>query len=1307
MGGNFLHIHSMYSFNDSTQTPEDIVSRVRDLGGHNVTLTDHGILLGIEPFMDAGKKYGINTIPGVETYIEGRRHLLLVAKNYEGYQAISYAMREANTNIEKSKNKKLTYPIMTKKTIETFFSGNENVIATSACVKGPIADILMEKVRIDEQNRKLDAKVAEFQKAHEEYEAFGQKINTLKISIKEFKDKKKEKHKYTCKAHLNRIESLKQKIADGKDLDGKYQQQLNQAIQNHEDGLKSDAKYDELIAQTTEEIAENKKRQSVYKADNDKYKKAKAAADNKGIYDEKALYEEAKSELLWYKSIFPNFYIEVQYHNLEIEAYVMPILVQMAKETGTPIIAGQDAHMADNSEACMEARRIVRYNYFQKAQDISDGDKELYIKSDSEMIAALSHILSEKDAKEAVDNTAILESCQVVFPEDKHYPSVKTEYSFDELLEQARAEKIKQGIWNDEYEQRLRHEIQVIKNMGYVDYHMVVRDFCNVARLLGKLPKELVKTVDFDNLEAFVTQHKYNCGVGVGPGRGSAAGSLVCYLLGITNVDPMKYNLLFERFLNPERVSMPDIDTDVATSLRPTIIKYLKWKYGEKAVCSIATESSYGAKGAIKMAGRDRADQLYGEQRKADKERLVKEYARKYTYLLSDAISLEPGTTLQSSEKEVEHILKKDPEYQLLWERAKLLEGRIQGTSVHAGGVIISDNDNVNDYIPVAWYEDSEVWAAQCDMVKAEEKGLLKMDLLGLNTLDCISDCMSLVLQHRGINIDIDNIPFEAEVFAAIYSAGNTNSVFQCESEGMKAMLRDFQPTCFEDIILLLAAYRPGPMQYLADIIKVKKGEKQIVYKTPLLEPILSATYGAVIYQEQVMQIFQKLAGYSLGGADLVRRAMSKKKTDKLAHERNAFIHGDAERGIAGCVANGISEQIANELFDEMMDFAKYAFNKSHAAAYAVVSYQTAYLKYHYPVEYMCAMFNNKEQKDYQPLFSDCEFMEINLMPPNINHSYYRFTIEDGNIRYGFMGIKGIGTENERLYNTLIQHRTEEFYESVHDFLIRNLIPKNTEENEACDEFQMFPTKQYSLLVDAGVFDSLGYKRENILELPKLEATNYHALVSIIKEFHLEHGLPNETYNLKKEIELLGSAVSVKKLQYYGRDERYGCIPLDNLTDGTVSVFGLIVSAQPKVSKMGNQMLEIRLHGKKGECNCFLMNRLYNRTDPDEIINEVYKITGKCKGKSIFVESMQPLPVHEECYALEIKTEEHYRLLASVYFPQDEGYEVHVSSIYGNAGGEIKKKDRALLQTMRIPKKKFDYLVNKGLPFEKWNSSKF
>lgn len=1243
---NVEHCHSMYSINDSAVSPRDLVKRASELGVKNITLTDHGTLLGNLRFMEAGKEFGVNTIPGVEAYCENKTHLILIPKNYDGYRNISYAMRDANQYMaeflaaEKANGKKKPKgtPIMTDSIIETYFSNNPNVIATSACIQGPIASILLRS-RKDKKKAKYNKTLTETRTDHDAYIQAKKLQTKIAEDLREQKKYRTARMKFQKPAHQKKIDKLRQKLNAMSETDPKRADILGKFIDaenDYKDSCRDLPKIEDSISHLEKRKEELRKIIIQTTPNYKKYEKALEGLQDIRIFSDDELYQEALTKILWFKEIFPNFFIEVQYHGIDHEAYVMPLLVRLARETNTPLIAANDAHMLDGSETSVEARRIMRFGYFERAQTVTDADKELYLKSNEELFEVLSKVIDNDAVNEAIDNLSILEECRVILPEGKHYPKVGGNVSIDDLIDRKRQEMITKGTWSEEIEKRISYELNIIKEMGYEDYHLVVEDFCRAGRLMGYVPKDRRSEIPdhYADLEEWTTRNSFNEGVGIGPGRGSAAGSKVCNLLGITNIDPMKYDLLFERFLNPERVSLPDIDTDVATSLRGYLIGYLKWKYGERAVCSIVTENKYGAKGAIKIVGRDRADQLYGHLPSSEATEKKAAYNRKYTYVLSDLIPEGSGETISSHDLEFAEKYGTDSEMSIIWNNAKLVEGKLFTTGVHAGGVIISDNKNVNDYVPLAWNDEKGVWVAQCDMVQAEKTiGLLKMDLLGLGTLDCINDTLYLIKKYRGISIDINNIEFESEVFESIYAKGFTNSVFQFESSGMKNMLTQFKPTCFEDIILLVAAYRPGPMQYLDDVIAIKNGEKQLTYKHTMLEPILSTTYGATIYQEQVMRIFQDLAGYSLGGADMVRRAMSKKKMKELTKERTDFIFGNKNRKISGCINRGVESSIADTLFDEMMDFALYAFNKSHAAAYAYVSYQTAWLKYHYPAEFLCAMFNNKEQKDYGPIINDCAEKGIKLLPPNVNNSFYDFVLEGKDIRFGVRGIKGIGSTVFPLITRICDERNHGGYSSIHDFLKRNLI---------IDEFTatIIPNKVLSSFINAGMFDIMKYNRQELDELfnDKLTVKSSDMIspsslksniCAKIDKIEIEENQVDEDYNITQEIELLGSIVSLRPLDQYADDAVYGCTRIDEMgNDEKVNIMGFVSNFTFKKSRSGKDMIVVSIEGKSGSCTGYITGWKVEQCSKKirMLSHKVVRITGHSKeGKTIFISSINRL----------------------------------------------------------------------------------
>lgn len=1191
---NIHHTHTEFSEFDSAQTIKELVSSAKKVGATSVTKTEHGNLLGVDDFMKEGKKQGINTIPGVEVYLP--EHLVIIPKNYEGFVDISKAVRESNEHQEVSKyNKKLVRPIMQKESMLQHFKDNPNIIISSACIAGPISKILLRNKEVEKKANKEKEKAAKYEPIVEDNAKLKKKHDEISKRIKELKAQRKEQEHYTSKAFNQKIAELENESQISLFAPNESAETLRQL---QESAICVIENIDKELEEKNAIKKEYSKILSSYKTKLKTYNEIMGLLKEIEYEKEEDLYAEASQLAVEYKALYPNFYIEIQNHRLDEEIYVMPLLAKIARENHIPMIAANDAHMPNNSEDSITARQIMRYNYFSKHQDVSDADKELYVKNEDEMRQILGEILEEDVVNEAINNTNILDECVVIFPNEEHHPKVKNS-NLDEILEIERQKWIADGRWGEEHETRLNYEKEIIRQMGFVDYHLVVQDFCKLADKLRILTKEDVKKMpkDFAKLQDWLEKREFRSGSGVGPGRGSAVGSLVCNMLGITAIDPLKYGLFFERYLNPERVTLPDIDSDIATRLRPAIIKYLKWYYGENAVCSIMTNNTYAAKGSLQMVGRDRADELYGHLPKKEKTEQVREYM-KLAYALSDAIPEEPNATLIKSEDTVMLQYADNKEALLLWNRAKLVEGKHSGCGLHAGGVVISDNDNINEYTPLSWNSENQVWATQCSKEEVEEKGLIKMDLLGLSTLDVLSDCVHYIEKRYGVVVELNNLPFEAEVFK-MYSEGKTNSVFQFESKGMKSMLKDFKPTRFEDLILLNAAYRPGPMQYLEKIIKVKNGEIPLTYKMPELESILSDTYGAIIYQEQVMQIFQKLAGYSLGGADMVRRIMSKKETDKLELERNAFLYGDSERNIIGCVANGLDEKLSNELFDEMTEFAKYAFNKSHATAYSYVSYQTAWLKYHYPLEFLCAMFNNKEQEKYAPIIEDCREFGIKLLPPNINRSYYEFVPEESAIRFGFKGIKGIG-ESDVVTDIIINRMTigsEAPYKSFKDFMARN-----SNLNKRVMEAYIY----------SGVFDEFNPNRASLYKCYD-EYNDFIDENIYVKEV-------DENTNRQFEIDYLGMIVSKNPLDDYKNESYYGCTPVTALKSGENSVLGLLSKIESRLSQKGNQMLILTLETLSGTINvlCMESTKMYSTLTNYDYNSKVVKLTGEYKDGTFF-----------------------------------------------------------------------------------------
>lgn len=1217
-----LHAHTMFSIHDSAQTPEDLVLRAKELGVHNVTLTDHGTMLGLDAFMEAGEKHGVNAIPGIEMYLENREHFLLIARDYAGYKQISKALKEANRH--QLKKGRLIFPCLPYDSLKEIFSGSDHVIATSACIAGPVGRVLLEGKRSEKQLNTLMEKAHVLKADYETWDTAKKEYLTYVDAEKKLKLERKEYAAYTKKAYL---------LQTQKDLKKK-------AI--YEAAIDMIQKIDTELEDVKENRRTSKKTVDRLKNRADKY--FKVIDELKGIsrVDDHELYEKAKEKALEYKAIFPLFYLELQNHGMEDENLVMQKLCQISEETGIPVIAGNDAHMARPGDE--EARQILRYNYFSKHQDLNEADKKLYVYGEQDIHKAIADIVGSKYADLAVKNTEILSTCHVKLPNEPHYPKSSSEHTFKELIDEGVQRMKAAHEWTKEHEERLQHEVCVIKEMGYVEYHMIVWDYCRMIRTLSVVPEKELPYMprDFSKIGAWIQKKGFRSGYVRTPGRGSAAGSLVCYLLQITNIDPLKYGLLFDRYLNPERVSMPDIDTDVKRCLRPYIIKYLKWKYGDNAICSIMTQNMYGARNAILMAGRDRASELYGSLKEhALKE---KEYLHCNTLKLTNIFDETPNIHLADYDEKFHKMYGADQEKIIIWKRAKLIEGKLSGTGIHAGGVVIADNGDIGAYVPLAWQEEKKVWASQCDMGHLEKKGLLKMDLLGLKTQDVNSEALQLIEKHHGKLIDLDQVEAEPEVFKAIFWSGRTNSVFQFESQGMKDMLKRFRPESIEDLILLVAMYRPGPMQFIDQVISVKQGEKKPVYETEELIPILSKTYGAIVYQEQVMQIFQSLAGYSLGQADIVRKAMSKKKNDVLARERRAFIYGDSARHIEGCISKGIAKDAADKIFDEMTEFAKYAFNKSHAAAYAIISYQTAWLKHHYPAEFYCAIMNHEEA--LEPVFEDCRYDGITILPPCINRSYYEFTIEKGAIRYGFSKIKGIGN---RTYPDLITKRRSgkwknQPYQSMPDFFQRTM------------ETSVLPKRIVEPLIRAGAFDTFTTDRKWLLtaceNIYNAKTENLNAFLALIT--HLFEGTPgkrDKKWNIEQEHELLGTFLSDDPFKKYKAEETYGCVPIEQISPGYHKIMGYLESEEVKTTRNGNVMHILHLIGRKQTIDVCIMAK----HDCAAYIGSIVQISGQYKNQTFWGKEIEYLPPSVSPYYLNLDTAEKTASATAIMNKRTEG----------------------------------------------------
>ncbi len=781
-------------------------------------------------------------------------------------------------------------------------------------------------------------------------------------------------------------------------------------------------------------------------------------------YIQKGLVEEAKKSALKYRDCFGegNFFLEMQDHGLPEQRMVNTTLMQMSKELGIPLVVTNDVHYTYAED--VKPHDILLC--IQTGKKLADEDRmryeggQYFVKSEEEMKGLFPY------AWEAVENTQrIADRCNVEIefgvvklphfevPEGYDSWSYLNKLCYDGLRERYgkwqgkdtengqnresgfRAgdgfvfdENAPAGDTGQTLKERLDYELDVIRTMGYVDYFLIVWDFINYAK---------------------------SNGIMVGPGRGSAAGSIVSYALKITNIDPIKYNLLFERFLNPERISMPDIDIDFCFERRQEVIDYVSRKYGADKVVQIVTFGTLAAKGVIRDVGRV-MDLPY-----AYVDSLAKMIPR-----IPNALNITIDQALQIN-PELRKMYETDEQVKELIDMSKRLEGLPRHTSMHAAGVVICSQP-AEELVPLSRGADGAV-TTQFTMTTIEELGLLKMDFLGLRTLTVLRDAVDLIERDKGVHIDIDEIDFDDKKVLTSLGSGRTDGVFQLESGGMKSFMKELKPENLEDIIAGIALYRPGPMDFIPKYIREKNSHGKITYSCPQLEPILSATYGCIVYQEQVMQIVRDLGGYSLGRSDLVRRAMSKKKQSVMAKERVNFIYGNEEEGVPGCVANGIPEETASQIFDDMMDFAKYAFNKSHSACYAVVAYQTAYLKYYYPVEFMAALMtsvidNPRKVAEY---IMTCRGMGITILPPDINEGERGFSVQGSSIRYALTAIKSIGRP---VIDIVVEERTIRGpYTNLKDFITRladkEIITKKTIEN----------------FIKAGAFDSLPGTRKQFM----------------------------------------------------------------------------------------------------------------------------------------------------------------------------------------------------------------------------------
>ena len=888
----------------------------------------------------------------------------------------------------------------------------------------------------------------------------------------------------------------------------------------------------------------------------------------------RGMYEEAKEVAYRYERCFGkgNFFLELQDHGIPEQKLVNQQLLRMSQETGIELVATNDVHYTNAEDA--EPHDILLC--LQTGKKLADEDRmryeggQYYVKSEEEMKSLFPYAL------QALENTQkIADRChvEIEFGHTKvpHFevPEGYDSWTYLNKLCHEGLDK-RYGADAPKYLQKLDDELAVIKNMGYVDYFLIVWDFIHYAR-----------------------EHD----IMVGPGRGSAAGSLVSYTTGITDIDPVRYNLIFERFLNPERVSMPDIDVDFCFERRQEVIDYVVEKYGKDCVTQIVTFGTLAARGVIRDVGR------------------VMDLPYNFVDTIAKAIPNELGITIDKAlmmNPELRGMYESDESVKKLIDMSRRLEGLPRHTSMHAAGVVISQKP-MDEYVPLSRASDGTI-TTQFTMTTIEELGLLKMDFLGLRTLTVIQNAVRLAEKSSGKKMDMNAIDYNDKKVLDSLGTGKTDGVFQLESAGMKNFMKELKPQSLEDVIAGISLYRPGPMDFIPAYIKGKDHPESITYDCPELEPILAPTYGCIVYQEQVMQIVRDLAGYTWGRSDLVRRAMSKKKGKVMEQERKNFVYGNPEENVPGCIARGIDEKVANKIYDNMIDFAKYAFNKSHAAAYAVVAYQTAYLKYYYPVEFMAALMtsvldNTSKVSEY---IYTCRQMGIAILPPDINEGEGGFSVSGQAIRYGLSAIKSIGRP---VIDAIVEERKIRGpFTTLKDFITRlsgREVNKRTIENfikaGALDGLE--GNRRQKMMIYGSLLDALNQEKKTTMAgqmtlfdiAPEEDKAEYEIRLPDVEEYDKE-------VLLGFEKEVLGIYISGHPLEEYMErlkkntnavttdfvlDEETGTL---KVSDGTkVRIGGMITDKVIKYTKNNKAMAFITLEDLVGTVEIIIFPKDYER----------------------------------------------------------------------------------------------------------------
>ncbi len=1095
-----LHVHSENSLKDCALRIPDIVKTAKDMGFEAVALTDADSMTGIAEFINSADSAGIKPVPGVELSVERNGEtafIVLMAKDYTGYIGLCKALSTANRKLVNES------PVLSFDSLASFFGKNGKYHGHVWACSGGEGGIFWNNACIraisDMKIRSLNAGLSEKEKEIRDFELPKDDPAVLESEIYQLEQDEKALEPRTGKNFSHKEEMLKK--MKGTDL---YQETLRGLEEEKADCRIAEAELKRTksklsVRRSRLKEAEQKREELQHLKDEAEGIKSSIIKEQENAekIDDEGIYADILETAEAYNDLFGqgNFFIELMYHGADEELEELPILTKLAEETGMPTLISNDVHILRPTKEDALQRRLIQALKDNKWVESKKYDMEYCIKTEEELSDVFAGLVPDDMIEASFKNAdEIFDEASFDRPEGRHYPKYEDPMGRDAgtaLTEEARKNiplKFKGHSWTKAYEDRLNYELSVIIDSGYADYTMIISEILREGR---KGPND------------------GKPGYYIGPGRGSGVGSLVNYLLDITSLDPMKYGLIFERYLNKDRLNPPDIDSDIATSTRPMLVKYITDKYSKKdsdsvGVCSIVTKSRLTARDAVRAAGRiagSRNNEKFYDR--ADK------IARK--------IPMAPNTTLESCRKDFDEF-KEDQDREIIY-YARLIENVLSKYGTHAAGIIISDSGDVTDYAPVmnTGTNEEPEWTIQFDKDQSEQIGLLKLDALGLSTLDIISQTMQLVQDDTGIEIPISSIPFEKKVFREIYAKGNTVGVFQCKSYGMRRMWKEMQPDNINDIIAGIALYRPGPMDFIPKYIEGKKNPHVVEYITPELEPILKDTYGTIVYQEQVMRIVRDLAGYSMGRSDLVRRAMAKKKQAVMDEERQNFIYGNKEEGIPGCINKGISEEKASAVWDLMADFAKYAFNKSHAAAYAVLSYQSAWLKYYYPKEFLTACLNI-EKTDNIPLYvEECRRMGFAVLPPDVNKSKLDFSVCSEGILYGLGNVKGVRNGAE----PIIKNRQGNPYLSFADYLMRSEANSGTTRALIMGgAFDMFCRSRRSLMM---IYDKLSSTK------PAGELSRYKSIKKRLtsKQEKLESGnLTQKEYDRTKK----GAEADRKKL---------------------------------------------------------------------------------------------------------------------------------------------------------------------------------